>query len=58
MSEQPFVNDPEVNIVALDLAIRSQAGHNPDAVVDAAIKFRHFLSTGKVLIPEQPEQPA
>lgn len=58
MGEEPFQNDPEVNAIALDMASRTYVGRTDDLVVDAAVKFRHFIMTGKVLIPPQPEQPA
>ena len=58
MGEIANDNDTQTNITALDFAVRSLPGSVDDEIVDAAVKFRHFIMTGKVLIPPQPEQPA
>lgn len=58
MGEQSCDNDVQTNVTALDFAVRSLPGRVDDEIVDAAVKFRHFIMTGKVLIPPQPEQPA
>lgn len=57
MGENAAENDPSVNATALDMAIRTGPGKWDDEIVSTAVKFRHFLLTGKVLIPPQPEQP-